>query len=58
MFERVPYTAKCSGEWAVGKDLQIDFNAAFDKVYHQEILYKLCSVGIGGSVLTKLTQFL
>ena len=27
-------------------------------VNHQRILYKLCSVGIGGSVLSILTQFL
>ena len=26
--------------------LQIDFSAAFDRVNHQGILYKLCSVGI------------
>ena len=26
---------------------QIDFSAAFDRVKHQGILYKLCSVGIG-----------
>ena len=38
--------------------VQIDFNAAFDRVNHQGILYKLCSVGIGGSVLSILTQFL
>ena len=38
--------------------VQIDFSAAFDKVNHQGILYKLCSMGIGGSVLTILTQFL
>ena len=38
--------------------LQIDFSAAFDRVNHQGILYKICSVGIGGSVLTILTQFL
>ena len=38
--------------------MQIDFSAAFDKVNHQVILYKLCSVGIGGSVLSILTQFL
>ena len=31
--------------------VQIDFSAAFDRVSHQGILYKLCSVGIGGSVL-------
>ena len=29
----------------------IDFSAAFDRVKHQGILYKLCSVGIGGFVV-------
>ena len=38
--------------------VQIDFSATFDRVNHQGILYKLCSVGIGGSVLSALTQFL
>ena len=38
--------------------VQIDFSAAFDMVNHQGIWYKLCSVGIGGSVLSILTQFL
>ena len=38
--------------------MQIDFSAAFDRVNHLGILYKLCSVGIGGSVLSVLTQFL
>ena len=38
--------------------VQIDFSAAFDRVNHQGILYRLCSVGIGGSVLFTLTQFL
>ena len=38
--------------------MQIDFSAAFDRVNHQGILYKLCAVGIGGSVLSILTQFL
>ena len=37
--------------------VQIDFSAAFDRVNHLGILYKLCSVGIGGSVLSILTQF-
>ena len=37
---------------------QIDFSAAFDRVNHQCILHMLCSVGIGGSVLSILTQFL
>ena len=38
--------------------VQIDFSAAFDGVNHQGILYKLCSVGIRGSVLSILAQFL
>ena len=38
--------------------VQIDFSVAFDSVNHQGILYKLSSVGIGGSVLSVLTQFL
>ena len=38
--------------------VQIDFSAAFDRVNHQGILHKPCSVGIGGSVLSILTQFL
>ena len=38
--------------------VQIDFSAAFDTVNHLCILYKLCSAGIGGSILSILTQFL
>ena len=38
--------------------LQIDFSAAFDRVNHLGILYKLCSVCVLGSVLSILTQFL
>ena len=38
--------------------LQINFSAAFDRVNHQGILYRLCSAGIGGSVLSVLKQFL
>ena len=38
--------------------VQIDFSSAIDRVNHQGILYKLSSVGIGGSVLSVLTQFL
>ena len=36
--------------------VQIDFSAAFDMVNYQGILYKLCPVVIGGSVLSILTQ--
>ena len=38
--------------------VQIDFGAAFDRVNHQGILNWLCSAGVGGSVLSILTQFL
>ena len=38
--------------------VQIDFSAAFDRVNHLGILYKLCSAGTGGSDLSILTQFL
>ena len=38
--------------------VQIDISAAFERVNHLGILYKLCCVGIGGSVLSILTQFL
>ena len=51
----VSHTLKSA--WRVGRN-QINFSAAFDRVNHQGILYRLCSVGIGGSVLSILTQFL
>ena len=35
--------------------VQIDFSAVFDRINHQGIL---CSLGVGGSVLSVLTQFL
>ena len=38
--------------------MQIHFSAAFDRFSHQGILYTLCSVSIGGSVLPILTQLL
>ena len=38
--------------------MQIDFSAAFDRVNHRGILYKLGSAGIEGFVLSLLTQFL
>ena len=48
-------------EWESGQEariVQIDFSAVFDRVNHLYILYKLCSVGIWGSILSILTQFL
>ena len=38
--------------------MQIDFSAAVDRVNHHDILYRLCAVDIGGSVLSILKQFL
>ena len=35
--------------------MQIDFSAVLERVNHQRILDKLCSVGIGGSVLSIMT---
>ena len=53
---RTLQNAQESGQEA--RSMQIDFIAAFDRVNHQGILYKLCSVGIGGYVLPILTEFL
>ena len=55
---RVPCSAKCVGERQKALFVQIDFSAALDRVNHRGILYKLCSVGIGGYVLSVLMQFL
>ena len=44
-------------QW-MARIVQIDFSADFDRVNHQGLLFKLCSVGVGGSVLSVLIQFL
>ena len=44
--------------WQGARIVQIDFSTGFDRVNHQGILYKLCSVSIGSSVLSILTQSL
>ena len=41
-----------------GRIVQIDFSDAFERVKNRGILYKLCSVGIGGNVLSLMTKFL
>ena len=51
-----PQSALESGQEA--QIVQVDFSSAFDRVNHLGILYKLCSVGIGGSVLSILIRFL
>ena len=54
----VSYTLQSALEsWKEARIVQVDFSAAFDSVNHLGILYKLCSVGIGSSVLSILTQF-
>ena len=54
----VSHSRQCSLESGhEAKTVQIDFSAAFARVNHQGILNKLCSVGIGGSVLSVLTKF-
>ena len=56
---RMSNTLQCaleSGQEA--RIVQIDFSLAFDRVNHKGILYRLCCVCIGGSVLSILTQFL
>ena len=44
--------------WQEARIVLIDFSAAFDRVSHLCILYKLCSMSIGASVLSILAQFL
>ena len=38
--------------------VQLDFTAAFDRVSHSGLLFKLKSIGVGGSVLAIYTEFL
>ena len=47
-----------SGEYKEARIVQLDFSAAFESTNHQGILFKLCTVGIGDSVQSVLTQFL
>ena len=54
----VPHTLQSAFEKGQeARIVQIDFSAAFDRVNLLGILYKLCSLGIGGSVLSIFTEF-
>ena len=55
---RVPCTANALKSGQEAKIVQIDFSAAFDSVNHRSFsIYKLSSIGTGGSVLSMLAQF-
>ena len=38
--------------------VQLDFRAAFDRMSHNGLLFKLKSIGVGGSVLSIFKEFL
>ena len=38
--------------------VQLDFSAAFDRVSHKGLLYKLKSIGVGDRVLSTCREFL
>ena len=41
-----------------GRLVQLDLSAAFDRVSHSGLLYKLRSIGVGGQFLSIVSQFL
>ena len=41
-----------------GRFVQVDFSAAFDRVNHCGMLYKLISIGVGGQFLFIVSEFL
>ena len=46
----------CSGPTSI--DYKLDFSAAFDRVSHSGLLFKLKCIGVGGSVLSIWREFL
>ena len=52
------FQTKCFVDEAGSYNGSDRLQSAFDRVNHQGLLFKLCSVVIGGSVLSVLTQFL
>ena len=54
----VSHTLQSSLESGQEARIVLDISSVFDRVNHQGILCTLCSVGIGGFVVSILTQFL
>ena len=50
--------ADCLGEGQQRRWIQLDFNAAFDRVSHEGLLYKLQSIGVSGAFLSIIMDFL
>ena len=46
---------ECNSEARIA---QIDFKAAFDRISHAGLIFKLKSIGVGGPLLSVLTDFL
>ena len=50
------HITECFEDWAAeARIVLIDYCAVFDRVNHQGILFKLCSVRVADSVLSVLT---
>ena len=45
-----------AGEGMKGRLVQLDFSAAFDKVSHCGLLYRLWSTGVGGQFLSIISK--
>ena len=52
------YLQKSLGTGMESYIVQLDFSAAFDRVSHSGLLFKLKSIGVGGSVLSICREFL
>ena len=60
---RMPWAAyhhlrKSLDTWMESYIVQLDFSAAFDRVGHSGLLFKLESIGVGVSVLSNCREFL
>ena len=49
------YSLECNKEARIA---QIDFSAAYDRISHAYLILKLQSIGVSGSILSVLSEFL